>query len=249
MYNNPIILHIKNNRDINLPVILDGYLRKINQVEGITDRFFFDFDYHSHDYFRIVQQKRKYDFCITPISSNEIGMIYPKYIHDGFEFYFFRNNIISGYSSTAFLRLIKFFLDDFDLIEPITTSEYSFLAWMNPEKILNYETRSKKLPKDLNSIEKFNFDVMDLQIREPKEFPPKYWLEIDDNNWDRKLLELWWGLNSCKEIAKEVGRTEKRVLNRLSKLRADYGEEKVPLEKDLRKIYKSYIDSLYYDIY
>jgi len=249
MYTNPIIIHIKYNRDFYLPEIIDGYLKKINKISTNNNQIFFDFDYQVDNNFRIMELIKHYDYCITPKSTHLIGLIYIKYIDDGFEIYFFRYSNLSGNSSVTFLRLIKFFLDDFELIEPITTSEYTFLAWLNPEKILNYETKSKKLPKDLEKIEKFNIDVMDLQLREPKEFPPKYWLEIDDNNWDRKLLELWWGLNSCKEIAKEIGRTEKRVINRLSQLRKKYLEIKVPKENDLRKLYKSYIDSLYYDIY
>lgn len=248
MYTNPIIIHLKHNGDIDIPYILDGYLKIINKIITNNNKLYFDYDHQVSNYFRIMEQKGKFNYCISSISLQVIGMIYAKYIHDGYEIYFFRHSIQTGFTSTSLLRLIKFFLDDFELIEPITTLEYSLLTWINPEKISIYDIKNKNLPKDTEGIENFKEKIVDLQLRDLKEFPPKYWLEIDDINWDRKLLELWWCLNSCNEIALEIDRSIERVTNRLSELRIKYGEIKVPKENDLKRLYKVYIDSIDEDI-
>ncbi|GIK39545.1 MAG: hypothetical protein BroJett011_33780 [Chloroflexota bacterium] len=65
----------------------------------------------------------------------------------------------------------------------------------------------------------------------------KPWNKISDYRWDRSAVELWWTGHTYAEIASKVDKTitAKTVMNRVSLLRKQYGEEVVPTDKQLRK--------------
>lgn len=60
--------------------------------------------------------------------------------------------------------------------------------------------------------------------------------KIDDNGWDRLVLELWRAGHTCGEIeSKTHVAGEARIRNRLSELRHIYGEDIVPTNEQRRK--------------
>lgn len=65
--------------------------------------------------------------------------------------------------------------------------------------------------------------------------PP--WGRIPDNSWHRQAVMLWWQGNECSEISEIIHVSEKTIRNIFARYRSNpqYGEEVVPLVKDLRK--------------
>jgi hypothetical protein len=62
------------------------------------------------------------------------------------------------------------------------------------------------------------------------------WMKIPDHRWDRLAVRKWWEGSTWAEIAQQVaGVKERRVGNRLSKLRKQYGAQIVPTYLQLKK--------------
>lgn len=76
----------------------------------------------------------------------------------------------------------------------------------------------------------------ELQLEgKPPDAPHKEaWLSIPDVGWDRQALKMWWNGNTSPEIARQVHVTSRRVTNRLSELRHEYGQEVVLTDKQRR---------------
>lgn len=60
---------------------------------------------------------------------------------------------------------------------------------------------------------------------------PEVWMDIPDVGANRDILRHWHQGLTCEQIAVRVSLTEKTVLNRIHKLRKQYGNEVVPYRK------------------
>jgi len=70
-------------------------------------------------------------------------------------------------------------------------------------------------------------------VSQPQEklSPAEVWMSIPDIGANREILRLWHQGLTCEQIAARVGLTEKTVLNRINKLRKEFGIEIVPYRK------------------
>ena len=63
------------------------------------------------------------------------------------------------------------------------------------------------------------------------------WEKIQDKNWDREVVKLWWTGLSVPEIwRKTYVASEERIRNRISELRNEYGKEIIPYDRERRKM-------------
>jgi hypothetical protein len=66
---------------------------------------------------------------------------------------------------------------------------------------------------------------------EEKPFSAEVWINIPDIGANREILRLWHQGLTCTQIAARIGLTEKTVLNRINKLRKEFGAQIVPYRK------------------
>jgi len=71
-------------------------------------------------------------------------------------------------------------------------------------------------------------EVTRSQITKPA---PETWMSIPDIGANREILRLWHQGLTCEQIAIRVGLTGKTVLNRINKLRNEFGIQIVPYRK------------------
>lgn len=62
------------------------------------------------------------------------------------------------------------------------------------------------------------------------------WEKIEDKNWDREVVKLWWNGLSVPEICRKTHlASEERIRNRISELRSEYGKEVIPYDRERRR--------------
>ncbi len=66
---------------------------------------------------------------------------------------------------------------------------------------------------------------------EGKSSSSEVWINIPDIGANREILRLWHQGLTCTQIAARIGLTEKTVLNRVNKLRKEFGAQIVPYRK------------------
>jgi len=240
MYTNPILLNVKIQKESEYSEILNSILPLVNSRKSTNKTIYrLHIDPGKSSRFFIVEH---YENQTDDHKNDQTEMCYINFstIKGGIEVEIFTIGAASTPAREITLDIVIFILRNYQTIEPITDIEYSFLTWVDPEKLSQYKVKNPDLKTDPESIEEYKRKAgIMIQSGFPEEKP---WEKIPDHKWDRLAVKYWNKGWTCKEIGEKLGVSSKRVMNRLSELRKNHPEEIVPKLPTLRNRNKNIND-------
>jgi len=114
-----------------------------------------------------------------------------------------------------------------ELTESEIDSEWiSYCQAVEESKVKALLLEKERLRQSNLTAEQAAREFLDQSISEGIQGEP--WKRIPDSGDNRKIIKFWHEGFTAKEIAQRVNRREKTIINRISDLRRDYGEDVVP---------------------